>query len=226
MAELTGAAATGAAEIAAAFRSAFVRAATVERPFRHWLLRDALPAATIAAINELPIAAPQISETLGKRETNNATRSYFSVENRARYPVCRDVAAAFQGRETVRALEIICGANLGGGFLRIEYCQDGDGFWLEPHTDIGAKLFTLLIYLSDGPDAAEWGTDLYDSERQWAGRAPFGAGRGLIFVPGSDTWHGFARRPIQGIRRSIIVNYVKDEWRARHELSFPDTPVG
>lgn len=215
-----------AAEIAATFRSALARAAVVDHPFRHWLLHDALSKATMAAINGLPIAPPQIVETKGKRETNNATRSYFSIEQRARHPVCGEVAAAFQKQETVRALEHASGARLAGGFLRIEYCQDSDGFWLEPHTDIGAKLFTLLIYLSDGPGTADWGTDIYDGDRQWIGRAPFGAGRGLIFVPGRNTWHGFARRPIQGIRRSIIVNYVKDEWRARHELSFPDTPVG
>lgn len=27
--------------------------------------------------------------------------------------------------------------------------------WLEPHTDIAAKRFTMLIYLSTHPDAAE-----------------------------------------------------------------------
>jgi hypothetical protein len=27
-----------------------------------------------------------------------------------------------------------------------------------------------------------------------------------------------------GIRRSLIVNYVKPDWRSRHELSFPDRP--
>lgn len=41
----------------------------------------------------------------------------------------------------------------------------------------------------------------------------------------TDTWHGFGKRPIGGIRRSIIVNYVKDEWRSRHELAYPDRPV-
>lgn len=225
MAELTGAA-ESAAEIAATFRDALAGAAAIGRPYRHWLLHGAMSQATMAAIRDLPIAAPQIAETLGKRETNNATRSYFSVENRARHPVCRAVAAAFQDAETVHALEEACGTRLGGGFLRIEYCQDSDGFWLEPHTDIDAKLFTLLIYLSAGPGTAEWGTDIYDGDRQWVGRAPFGAGRGLIFVPGGDTWHGFASRPIHGIRRSVIVNYVKNEWRARDELSFPDTPVG
>ena len=125
--------------------------------------------------------------------------------------MCRDVAAAFQDSGTIRALEQTCSTSLTGGFLRIEYCQDSDGFWLEPHTDIGAKLITILIYLSDGPDTADWGTDLYDGGKSWVGRAPFGRGRGLVFVPGGDTWHGFAPRSIHGIRRSLIVNYVKDE---------------
>ena len=54
------------------------------------------------------------------------------------------------------------GCTLGGSFLRIEYCLDTDGFWLEPHTDIGAKLFTMLVYLSDHPEAEDWGTDIMD----------------------------------------------------------------
>jgi hypothetical protein len=27
------------------------------------------------------------------------------------------------------------------------------------------------------------------------------------------------------VRRTLIVNYVGDEWRARNELAFPDQPV-
>jgi hypothetical protein len=47
----------------------------------------------------------------------------------------------------------------------------------------------------------------------------------LIFIPAADTWHGFHRRPINGVRRSLIVNYVKPEWRPRNELAFPDRAV-
>ncbi len=47
----------------------------------------------------------------------------------------------------------------------------------------------------------------------------------MIFVPGSDTWHGFEKRPIAGVRRSVILNYVTDEWRAREQLSYPEAPV-
>jgi hypothetical protein len=47
----------------------------------------------------------------------------------------------------------------------------------------------------------------------------------MIFVPSKGTWHGFERRPIQGVRRSLIVNYVTNEWRAREQLAFPEAPV-
>src|SRR3546814_11882380 len=83
----------------------------------------------------------------------------------------------------------------------------------------------MLVYLSTAPGSAQWGTDIYDAERHHAGRAPAGFDQGLIFVPASDTWHGFEPRRIDGVRRSIIVNYVVPEWRARHELAVPEQPV-
>ena len=194
-------------------------------PFRHWLLEDVLPLDAAHAIPALPIAAPDIDDTQGRRETHNATRSFFSVENQARFPVAREMAASFQSPETVHRLERVTGTTLRGASLRIEYCQDTDGFWLEPHTDIGVKLFTMLVYLSDTPEAGKWGTDIYDRELRHVGAAPGGFNRGLIFIPGTDTWHGVARRKFDGVRKSIIINYVKPEWRARHELAFPDQPV-
>lgn len=214
-----------ASTVARHFAAALARAEAPAHPFRHWLLRDALPADRAAALRDLPIPTPRIDDTLGRRETNNATRSYFSADNRAKFPVCADVASAFQDPEVTRAIARTCGLRLEGGLLRIEYCQDTEGFWLEPHTDIGAKLFTLLIYLSDGPGASDWGTDLYDKDLHYVGRAPSAFNSGLIFVPGADTWHGFEPRPIRGVRRSLIVNYVKSEWRDRAQLCFPDRPI-
>ena len=43
----------------------------------------------------------------------------------------------------------------------------------------------------------------------------------LPFTPPSTGETG----PLSGIRRSLIVNYVGPEWRARHELAYPDVPV-
>ncbi len=114
------------------------------------------------------------------------------------------------------------GAPLDQTYLRLEYAQDIDGFWLQPHTDLGVKKFTCLIYLSQGPGHELLGTDIYASPEEHVGASPFIRNSAMIFVPGSNTWHGFEKRPIQGVRRSVILNYVTPEWRAREQLSFPD----
>ena len=210
-----------AARVAASLAEAELRPA----PYPHWLLRDVLPEDVAAGIAGLPFAPPEIGDTRGKRDTHNQTRVYVSPENRARFPVCERLARALQDGPAVDAIERSCGIDLSGTSLRIEYCQDTDGFWLEPHTDIGVKRFTMLVYLSRGPGTEAWGTDVLDGPDNFLYSAPFTYNGGLIFVPSDRSWHGFRRRPIQGVRKSIIVNYVTAEWRARHELAFPDTPL-
>ncbi len=83
----------------------------------------------------------------------------------------------------------------------------------------------MLIYLSDHPDAEDWGTDILDADRNLVCRASGAFNTGLIFLPAANTWHGFAPRKIRGLRRSLIINYVVPEWRARHELAYPTQPV-
>ena len=212
--------------VAATFLDSLDRCDSNPFPFRHWLLDRMLPARTCNAIDALRFTPPPIEDTLGKRETHNTTRLFFGTANRVDYPVCDAVATALQSDAVVRHIQQICDVTLAGSHLRIEYCLDTDGFWLEPHTDIGAKLFTMLVYLSDGADAENWGTDLLlDARGTLVGRASGAFDTGLIFIPAADTWHGFAPRLIDGIRRTLIINYVRPEWRARHELCFPDMPV-
>lgn len=207
------------------FLASLQAAEAPQQPYRHWLLNQALPLESAAAIVDLPVRPAEIDDTQGKRDSHNESRVFFAGDLLADHAVCRDLAACFQAPETVAALQQATGADLAGHYLRIEYCQDKGGFWLEPHTDIGAKKFTMLVYLSTAPDGPNWGTDIYDHEKRHVGRAPAGFDQGLIFVPGNDTWHGFEPRDIKGVRRSIIVNYVIPEWRARHELAYPNQPV-
>lgn len=190
-------------------------------PYDYWLLADVLPPSACQAIAALPIAPPTASVFDGRREANNSTRIYFSPDNQHRYPVVNDVAEAFRDGEVKGAIEKLTGANLAESGLRIEYCQDVDGFWLEPHVDIPVKLFTMLVYLSDDPALRDAGTDIYDDspEHRLVASAPYELDAGLIFIPGTNTWHGFRRRPIRGLRKSIIVNYVGPSWRAREELA-------
>ncbi len=173
----------------------------------------------------LPFRYPDLQGVSGKRELHNDQRHYFDAENNERFDVCAGVADAFQSGEVAHAIEAATGADLSGAYVRLEYAQDTDGFWLEPHTDLGVKRFTMLIYLSESPDQEDLGTDIFRDPATWASRPPFTDNTALVFVPGVDTWHGLTRRRIDGVRRSVIMNYVTEDWRAREQLAYPGTPV-
>ncbi len=211
--------------IAATFCASARNASVFDEPYRHFLMSELLPADVAQALNELPFKAPSLGGISGKRELHNDTRSYFDAEAMAKYPVMAATAQALQSRDTIATLEQAFDVALGGTYLRLEYAQDIDGFWLEPHTDLGVKKFTCLIYLSTLEGHDQLGTDIYRDHETHFGRSPFIPNSAMVFVPGSNTWHGFEKRPIKGVRKSVILNYVTSEWRAREQLSFPDTPV-
>jgi hypothetical protein len=211
--------------VAASFAAAIANRRSFDIPYRHYLLADVFPADVSAELATLPFAPPVLNGVSGKRELHNDQRSYFDAEGVRRFPVMRGVAEAFQSHEVVRLIHEAFGAPIDDTFVRLEYAQDVDGFWLQPHTDLGVKKFTCLIYLSDGPGHETLGTDIYETPERHFGAAPFKRGGATIFVPGDNTWHGFEKRPIDGVRRSVILNYVTHEWRAREQLSYPDQPV-
>ena len=190
-------------------------------PFDYWLLKNALPAADVEAVLALPLAAPDNPLFNGRRETNNAQRIFFNAENQRRFGVCRRIVDGFEDRRVRATIEATTQADLSDGHLRIEFCQDGPGFWLEPHTDIFVKKFTMLVYLSDDLGLVLAGTDIHEGppDFKYVGSAPYGKNLGVIFIPGTNTWHGVGHHAIQGLRKSIIINYVASDWRDKWELA-------
>jgi len=207
------------------FIASLYGAQSADEPYRHWTLSNLFSPDVVAALRALPFQPPELGGVSGARELHNNTRRYFDAENNARYPVCGAVAAAFQSPEVVGAIRRVTGAPIDDCFLRIEYAQDIDGFWLKPHTDLGVKKLTLLYYLGEGEDQADLGTDIYSADRTWAKRYPFDLNSALIFVPSDSTWHGFEPRRIKGVRKSVIINYVTDDWIARDQLAYPQRAV-
>jgi hypothetical protein len=212
-------------EIIVSLLTSFDHAADHLSPYPHWLVKDCLPARTVDEALALPFSAADLGGVSGKRELHNATRHYFDAGNRASFPCVEEIAAALQDRQVTSAIERTFGAKLGGTYLRIEFAQDVDGFWLEPHTDIGVKAFTFLLYMSKDAAHASLGTDIYDADRKWVGRSPFASDAGMIFVPSTVTYHGFEPRKIEGVRKSLVINYVTNDWRAREQLAFPEQPI-
>jgi hypothetical protein len=197
-----------------------------EQPYRHWFLQRCLPEEAVDQVLDLPFPAPELGGVSGKRELHNATRKYFDVENRAQFPVCDAFCQAFQDKRITDKIATVFGSRLGGSYLRVEYGQDTDSFWLEPHTDLGVKMFTMLLYMSKNPQHHTLGTDIYDRDKKHVGASPFAPNAAMVFVPSDITYHGFEARKIDGVRKSVIINYVTNEWRAREQLAFPDRPIG
>ena len=225
MRDLEAPVATSAADVVAAMSASIDSSIANATPYRHWFLSNCLPDAAATELRGLPFAPPALGGLSGKRELHNATRVYFDVDNRAKYPVVEAVSAGFQSPELTKKIETFFGTSLKGSYLRIEYAQDTGGFWLEPHTDLGVKLFTMLLYISKDEAHRDLGTDVYDMEKKHVARSPFAFNTAFIFIPGTDTYHGFEPRRIPGVRKSVIINYVTPEWRAREQLANPDKPL-
>jgi len=214
-----------AAEVARHFCQSVRRARPADWPYRHWKLTDVLPEALCTGILTLPIAPLQLGRTDGTRNTYNQQRSFVTPLLREKFPTCQVLSDALQRPEVARLMAETCDIPVEGSYLRMEYIQDTDGAWLEPHRDIPEKLFSMVIYLFTGPDAEDWGTDIYDADRRWVGRSSGEFDSGVIFVPGPATWHGFDPRPIVGVRRLMEINYARADWRDKEQLAFPDRPI-
>ena len=212
-------------DIIRVFSQCVEKGKSTDQPYRHWILRGCLPADTIDDILALPFPAPSLEGVSGKRELHNNTRKYFDAENRKAFHVVEAVSEAFQDPRITDLIAKAFNTKLDGTYLRIEFAQDTDGFWLEPHTDLGVKAFTMLLYLSKDEAHKDLGTDIYDADKKHFGRSPFVSNAAMVFVPSDNTYHGFETRPIKGVRKSLIINYVTNEWRAREQLAFPEAPI-
>lgn len=219
-----------ATQIAQHFNAALCHAHRAEWPYRHWTLSEALPVELCVGVLMLPIKPALIDECGGVRDfgDNNNKRAFFTPRLRADFLACEAFCQAFQRPEVARSLTqtlMLRADDIEGSFLRVEYIQDTEGAWLEPHPDIPDKLFSMVIYLCTGPEAQDWGTDIYDAQKKWVGRAKAEFNSAVIFVRSDITFHGFEKRPIIGVRRLMEVNYVRATWRDRSQLAFPDQPI-
>jgi hypothetical protein len=194
-------------------------------PFQHWILSELFKPQVVDEILNVPFDYYHLDYKVGSREEHNPTRQYVNPPAIEKYECCSRVASVFNDPKVIAKFEEMGNINLKNSLLRIEYAVDTEGFWLEPHTDIGVKLFTMLIYMSKEPDALGWGTDIYESQDKHARTVPFKTNSALMFIPAKNTWHGFEPRVITGIRKTLIVNYVTQDWRNRHELVHPTNPV-
>ena len=76
-------------------------------PYDHWLLEDPLPQDYCDDIASLPFPPPDDPVFDGRRETNNASRVYFTAENQARFEVCRRLVEGFKDPAVKQTIEAV-----------------------------------------------------------------------------------------------------------------------
>ncbi|MEM7621221.1 MAG: 2OG-Fe(II) oxygenase [Pseudomonadota bacterium] len=196
-----------------------------QSPYSHWYLKDCLSNQLAKGLTALPFSAPRMFGISGKRDLRNAVRVFVNQRTQSQYFCLHILARAFQNCRVTDHISGFFGTDLDGTHLRIEYAQDTNGFWSEPHTDIADKVFSMHLYLSDDAGHEALGTDLYDTQKQQISRSPFIPNSAMVFIPSYNTFHGFEKRPVSGTRKSLIINYVRPNWRAKDQLAFPGVPV-
>ncbi len=212
-------------EDASFFENAWASAPLISDPYKHFIVKDLFSEDLTSDLVNIPFQEHDLNYDLGTREEFNPSRQYITPDATSKFEAAHRVSDIFLSPNVIAAIEKKGGISLKNSLLRIEYAIDKDKFWLTPHTDLGVKLFTLLIYLSEGTDAHGWGTDIYYDADTHHSTVPYERNTALCFFPSNKTWHGFEPRPLNGTRKTLIVNYVTQEWRNRQELVHPTNPV-
>lgn len=190
-------------------------------PFDHWEVKGLLEESIRVKMLDIELPAPVNFKYDGTRAGDAKDRSKESIppkrlfigkEEIKKYPYFKELKDALLSRAFLDLVKSKFSLDTKGLYLRLEYINDFDGFYLHPHKDIGEKKLTLLLYLNNGPEYM--GTDFYDNDIKLVKTIKFGANRGYAFIPGSDTWHGLEKKPISGRRVSLLINYVsfKTDW--------------
>ena len=217
--------ATDVGRIIEKFTNAIDNTVWSDEPYRHGMSCDVFPAETVAALQAIDFPIGELGGRSGARELHNDQRHYFNAETMETNPVIKAVSTALHSSAVASKVADTFETEIDGTLLRLEYAQDINGFWLQPHTDLGVKKFTMLIYLSDGDGHDMLGTDIYKDQETWSKRTPFAPNIALSFKPADATWHGFEQREVKGVRKTLIFNYVTTDWRDREQLAFADQLV-
>jgi hypothetical protein len=188
--------------------AALAAAPVSDQPFRHVVVPDFIPPATLARVYDgLPHLARGGSFPPNALRLGDAARAMMQEMEG---PALRDAIAAKLDLTLDDAPTMLT--------VRL-YCREKDG---QIHTDSDAKRVTVLLYLNPEQPAftqqegclrlLRGPADLED----YAVEIPPTRGTLLIFPNGPGTWHG--HRTYVGPRHSVQLNYMTNDSKARAEL--------
>lgn len=167
--------------------------------------------------NKLLDFFPSTVETIDYDGRRSCTNNFRTFVNRDTSSELTDMFKEWDTHHARDFFSDISGVDCSSGILRIELCQDGPGFFLDKHIDIPEKFITLQVYLGEGD--VGWGTSIYNNNILYHTNK-FIHNTGWLSYKGSPLIHGIEKNVVTGIRRSIIINYVVDQWTDTNQLYY------
>lgn len=178
-------------------------------PFNHYTFTDFFCDRELADIASIKLQSH--SASLDGARTTNSNRFFVDKENMWSNSALNRIVDFFLRDDIILMFEQESGKTIRGNYLRVEFIEDKEKSWLEPHVDINEKIMSFLVYLNNTDESESIGTTLYNKDKEYIKTVPYINNQGFYFYPGDDTWHGLESVDIKERRRAVMVNYCTFE---------------
>ena len=188
----------------------------IDKPWKHFIIDDVFSKEDYQILKDFPRLDSGYENITGFRDAID-NRVYLNDKFVNDNPQFKNILRTLNNTDV---FEKIFDVNLNRCSLRPELIDDRYPFFHEVHCDHPDKVLTLLIYI-DKDDKQNLASDLYIDENTHHTKLKWknNGGIGWTIEPNDNKWHGFKPMKYRGVRRILIVNWVKDEvWNDKSQL--------
>ena len=186
------------------------------KPWKHFIFDDIFSKEDYQTLKDFPRLDSGYENITGFRDAID-NRVYLNDKFVHDNPQFKNILRTLNNTDI---FEKIFDVKLSRCSLRPELIDDRYPFFHEVHCDHPDKVLTLLIYI-DKDDEQNLASDLYIDENTHHTKLKWknNGGIGWTIEPNDNKWHGFKPMKYDGVRRILIVNWVKDEvWNDKSQL--------
>ena len=188
----------------------------IDKPWKHFIIDDVFSKEDYQILKDFPRLDSGYENITGFRDAID-NRVYLNDKFVNDNPQFKNILRTLNNTDV---FEKIFDVKLSRCSLRPELIDDRYPFFHEVHCDHPDKVLTLLIYI-DKDDEQNLASDLYVDENTHHTKLKWknNGGIGWTIEPNDNKWHGFKPMKYRGVRRILIVNWVKDEvWNDKSQL--------
>ena len=186
------------------------------KPWEHFIFNEFFSKNDYQILKDFPRLESSYENITGFRDAID-NRVFLNDKFVSKNPQFKSVLRTLNDTES---FEKIFGVDLINCSLRPELIDDRYPFFHEVHCDHPDKVLTMLIYI-DKDDEQNLASDLYIDKNTHHTKLKWkdNGGIGWTIEPNDDKWHGFKPMKYNGVRRILIINWVKNNiWNDKSQL--------